>query len=68
MSDTVHIRTWKSIELAQWYKLVEWSELQLMCYAICLLYDHNFREVDKVQDRDEYWFDMLLLNTRDQVQ
>ena len=33
---------------AWWYKLVEWSWLQLIYYAICLPYSHNFRWMNEV--------------------
>ena len=36
--------------------------------TICLLYGYNFKLMGKVQDRSECWFDVLLLNTEDQVQ
>jgi len=43
----------------------EWPWLQLMCYAIFLLYGHDFREWEKVWGGSEYWFGVSLLNTGD---
>ena len=34
--------------------LLEQLWLQLMYYTACLPHDHNFREVDEVQDRDKH--------------
>ena len=36
-----------------------------MYCATCLLYGHNFREIDKVQDGSEYWLDVSPLNTEE---
>ena len=42
-----------SVVRAQKYKLVKQSWLQLMYYATCLPYGHNFREVSEFQNGDE---------------
>ena len=67
ISGVDHTRRQKSAGLAQWYKLVKWSWLQLMCCAVCLSHNHNFRRLNEVWDEDECWFGISPLNTRDWV-
>ena len=38
------------------YRLMKWPWLQLICYAICLPYGHNFRWEEEVWDKSECWF------------